>query len=505
MPTSILRTATALVCLLAISPALADEKPEPTMPTTTSSGSVGSLFRGIFGGDSRPYIDKLSPNWTQPVRGEANQALSLALERSKGFGLVPPGSLGDYVNDVLRRLAERGLQRPVDMRAFVTAGSGLNALSAPDGGIFLSYGLLQNFESEDELAAVLAHEMAHVVYAHHDTDWFVKSQYQILAVTSLAREAGQQLLKNTPQGTAPKIEKWLGLGVIALQVSEAVLNPAWTREQEDEADRLGMDILIRAGYNPEALVSVLQKMGAWEAHLDSSRTMDRPEPPTTPSADTGGLLGMVAGQMQLALGDALHELGKTHYPAEQRIESVLGYLDRAHPNVDFPEAAALPWHGSPRHPIAALLANYAAANEARKALEARDLKQAIKLATTSVSDPTRNDVMPRMTFMDIRGAQGDQKAARSNIELARASPEPAWVVYEALLKDAYARRRWNDAEALISEAEGRLGPTPLLIPERIRVYKRTGREQEATQLAVDCAVAHKAIVNDCAEASNGAL
>jgi len=500
-----LAAATVAGLLLVTSAVNAQEKPEPEMPAATSSGSLGNVFGGVFGRDDKPYIDKLGAGWSQPVRGGPYQARSLALERSKGFGLIPPGALGDYVNQVLRRLAEQGLQRPVNMRAFVTTNTGIGAVSAPDGGIFLSYGLLQNFESEDELAAVLAHEMSHVVYAHHDTDWFVTSQYQVLAVTSLAREAGQQLLKNTPRGAAPKIEKWLGLGVIALQVSEAVLNPAWTREQEDDADRLGMDILIRAGYNPEALVSVLQKMGAWEAHLDGKRVAGRPEPPTTPSAETGGLLGMVAGQMQLALGDALHELGKTHYPAEQRIDAVLGYLERTHPDVGFPEVATLPWRQSPAHPIARVLDNYAAAVEARKALDERDLKQAVRLANASVAGPTSTDVMPRMTFMEIRGAQGDQKAAKANIDLARASPEPAWIVYEALLKDAYSRGRWKDAEAVIQEAETRLGPTPLLIPERIRVYKRTGREQEATQLAVDCAVSHKALVNDCAEASKGKL
>lgn len=496
----------AALCVFAV-PCIgtADEKPDPTVPTAAASGSLGNVFGGIFRGSGRPYIERIAADWNQPVRGQPHQSMSLALERSKGFGLIPDAELGNYVNGVLRRLAERGLQRPVNMRAFVTASSGLDALAAPDGGIFLSYGLIRNFESEDELAAVLAHEMAHIVYAHHDTDWFVKSQYQVLAVTSLAREAGQDLLKNTPAGAAPGIEKWLQLSAIALRVSEAVLNPAWTREQEDEADRLGMDILIRAGYNPEALVSVLQKMGAWEAHIEDKRVADRPEPPSTPTAESGGLLGLVASQIGLGLGDALHELGKTHYAADQRIDSVLGYLERTHPNVDFPDVAPLPWIQSPSHPVAQVLANYAAAVEARKALDRRDFKEAVKLAGSSVSGPTHTDVMPRMTFMEIRGAQGDQRAAKTNIDLARTSPEPAWMVFEALLKDAYARRRWTDAEDIVAEVESRLGPTPLLIPERIRIYRHTGREQEATQMAIDCAVTHKALVNDCAQASKGAI
>ncbi len=120
----------------------------------------------------------------------------------------------------------------------------LNAWAMPGGKMVVYSGLIDKLRlSDDELAAIMGHEIAHSLREH-------------------ARErVSQQMASGLALGVAGAV---LGLGDMGQSLANAVAQVTFTlphsRAQETEADRLGVELAARAGYDPHAAVSVWQKM-----------------------------------------------------------------------------------------------------------------------------------------------------------------------------------------------------------------------------------------------------
>lgn len=116
-----------------------------------------------------------------------------------------------------------------------------NAFALPGGRIGVNSGMLQVAETDDQLAAVLGHEVAHVVARH------VSEQ--------LSRSAAIQ----TALGAAGMTEGAVGAVV---QLATGVGQLSFSREAEAEADRIGLEFMARAGYDPRGAVQLWQNMEA---------------------------------------------------------------------------------------------------------------------------------------------------------------------------------------------------------------------------------------------------
>jgi predicted Zn-dependent protease len=121
-----------------------------------------------------------------------------------------------------------------------------NAFTPGAGTILINEGLLQFADNEAQVAAVMAHEMAHVLMRHP------QRQKQI----RLASKAGSHFMDDyTPTSLADNLGRILRLG------GNATLN-GMIRQHEMMADSIGVDILVKAGYDPNELVTILQKLRA---------------------------------------------------------------------------------------------------------------------------------------------------------------------------------------------------------------------------------------------------
>ncbi len=123
----------------------------------------------------------------------------------------------------------------------VVKDDGVNAFSLPGGYVFVNEGLVKKAASDDELAAVLAHEVGHVAARHS-----IK-RYETGIGASIAQIAGVVASRRSPDSR--------GIGV-ALQA--ALL--AYARQDELDADRLGVKYMRAAGYDPKAMLSFLEKL-----------------------------------------------------------------------------------------------------------------------------------------------------------------------------------------------------------------------------------------------------
>ncbi len=147
----------------------------------------------------------------------------------------------------------------------------VNAFAAPGGLIFVSRGLIKCCKTEDALAAVLAHEIGHVQLEHGIKS--IKRSRLTGAVTTLLMETGKSF---TGAELAQLTEAFEGS---INDITQTMMNSGYSRTSEYEADKVAVKILQRAGYNPSALIDMLEEM---KKHLkpdghDFAKTHPSPE------------------------------------------------------------------------------------------------------------------------------------------------------------------------------------------------------------------------------------
>jgi Zn-dependent protease with chaperone function len=157
--------------------------------TVTQAFAIGAIL--AWAAPANAFLDKLFGDEQKPVKQtekfkpadpEKYRALTslrekgLALARSTEFGILPPSALTEYVNDVLKKIVRASPVPDIDVHAVVTPQQGMQAQATVHGIIYVAWEMLKTMNTEDELAAILGHELAHILYQHHDTDWFAKTQ-----------------------------------------------------------------------------------------------------------------------------------------------------------------------------------------------------------------------------------------------------------------------------------------------------------------------------------------
>jgi len=168
--------------------------------------------------------------------------------------LVDDPELQGYVNRVGRWIASQGERPDLPWRFGVIETRGINAFAAPGGYILITRGLYEILENESHLAAVLGHEIAHVIKRHHIT--VLQKQGLVQGFAS----AGQAALGS--RGGA--------LGQAASQAVSEMFVKGLDKSAEYEADHLGVVLAVRAGYSPLGLVEVMRKLQARAADASLS-------------------------------------------------------------------------------------------------------------------------------------------------------------------------------------------------------------------------------------------
>lgn len=153
-----------------------------------------------------------------------------------------------YINHLAKRLA-RSSQLPVPY-FFIVKSNEINAFAGPGGYIGMNSQLILATENESELAAVMAHEMAHVRLHHLYRMLEHQKQMRIPMLASV--------LASFALGVVNPI---LGSGALMASLSGiAQDNINFTRSNEKEADRIGINMLIKSGLDPRAMASFFKKM-----------------------------------------------------------------------------------------------------------------------------------------------------------------------------------------------------------------------------------------------------
>jgi predicted Zn-dependent protease len=154
----------------------------------------------------------------------------------------------------------------------------VNALAAPGGFIFITKGLLDKCRNEEMLGCVLAHEVGHVEAKHGLKS--IKKSRLIDAFKIMGQEAARKYGSRELAELTAVFENVLG------DIAESLIERGYDRKYEYEADKLGVEIALRTGYDPQGMTSFLQTLadqgegtgkGWFQTHPSASDRIERLE------------------------------------------------------------------------------------------------------------------------------------------------------------------------------------------------------------------------------------
>ncbi|HWQ39207.1 MAG TPA: M48 family metalloprotease [Burkholderiales bacterium] len=188
-------------------------------------------------------LPAIAPFGKVPVEDEIKIGQQIAGSLLGAAPLVEDAALQRYVNRVGRWLTLHGERPDLPWTFGVIDSTDVNAFAAPGGYIFVTKGLYALLRDEAELAGVLAHEIAHVTQKHH-----LKVMQQSQLISAGSQLLGKKLAKDE------RARALIGSGA-------EIMARGLDKSAEFEADRMGVVLATRAGYDSFGLPAVLQEIG----------------------------------------------------------------------------------------------------------------------------------------------------------------------------------------------------------------------------------------------------
>lgn len=429
------------------------------------------------------------------------------------WSIIPAPELKAYLDGIIDKLLatidQPGYVRP-DIETFAISTRYFEAWATPYQDIFLSLGTLKSIETEDEIAFVLGHEIGHVILNHFNADSFneardsavqLAAELSILAVTLANSGVG----KNAAIAAASYMA--------FRELTGTLCDPHGNRNQEDEADLIAMDLMVRAGYSPASSLTVLERLAAIELEkerLRQQRLSSFAEMFSTVigdparASDTQALAdrATAVGVQQLTtwVSNARDRMRSSHRMVTERQESVRAYYMReyrgqktaAPPAVDsFQERV---WSGQTKE----ILDHHFIASEADAALQAGNLAQAEQLGLIGISQPTVESPYPRYVMYQVHKAQGS-RLALANLQFVEESPYSPPMVIQAVAEEYLAASRPDETLRVLDSATRRFGTRQPFLPSYVGAFLRTGDQSGLTSAVTECKAVGGAIARRCDE------
>ncbi|WP_243545354.1 M48 family metallopeptidase [Pseudodesulfovibrio tunisiensis] len=199
----------------------------------------GAFAQGIFGPSKLTIRDenRLGKDFDSVIRSQ--------------MGIVEDPVITDYVRGVVDRIVRAKAPMPFTIRSAVVAHPAMNAFAIPGGYIYIFTGLIQNVENESQLAAVIAHELGHVSQRH-----MAKRVEQASTVSKIALVGS---LAGLLLGMSGSGESGSALMMGSMGAAQAAMLK-YSQDDENEADHVGLNALVKAGYNPEGMPRTFEIM-----------------------------------------------------------------------------------------------------------------------------------------------------------------------------------------------------------------------------------------------------
>ncbi|MDD5116044.1 MAG: M48 family metallopeptidase [Candidatus Omnitrophica bacterium] len=195
------------------------------------SGGCTTIYNPATGRKESFFID---------TKSEVALGNDMAKEISRETKLVSDPGMQKRLEEIGSRVAAVSDRKDVNYRFSIVDEKEFNAFAIPGGGVYVNRGLLEA-ANDDELAAVVGHEVGHIAARH--------------SVKRLQAVLGYQLLSSIALGVSGK-----GKVIQAVDVVFSVVSLGYSRKDEYLADRLGVRYARAAGFDPHGMVTFFQKL-----------------------------------------------------------------------------------------------------------------------------------------------------------------------------------------------------------------------------------------------------
>ena len=357
-------------------------------------------------------------------------------EQSRGLGLVSIPPFERYANEILAKLKEASGVKNIPGNVYLKAENAWSAKSTASGNIYIPIGILGDINSEDVFAALLSHELSHVIQNDADADLMVKVSKKSVYVASFVNNLSE---KNNADSDAYLVS----LGAFA--ASELFLSPSWSREQEYRADAMGLDILICAGYSPNAMADLLEIVEVLDERnrleLEKRRQLvreanERVRDDAIRALDYNSIFKSSIADAVNYAGGMLKDLMVLHGSGKERIDKLQEYKKQHYRRVPRKKYQIDSWHAAlnteqMRHVVEGLEKSFLAFDYLIKA----ELAEAEKTIKSGVNDSTKKQSYVRTVFAEIRKTQGNWSYALKNHEIALSGKYPPFASYKQVISE----------------------------------------------------------------------
>ncbi|MCC2956427.1 M48 family metalloprotease [Massilia sp. IC2-477] len=319
----------------------------------TAEPAAGNFFTRLFASNDKPVLAKLTGQPFKPSSQAIGADRDLLNQRASGYGLIASDSLEAYANGVLEKLKAQAGIPGLPGKVYLSATDDLAAVTTADGNIYIGYRWFENLNAasfkygqEDTLAALLAHELAHIALGHHNSDflanagkWLQRYYAQGMAI----KTALDQKLQGTialPERATNNLRKMQYM----VEIMDGMLHPAWKRGQEEEADAVAVDLTRAAGYSYQEGVKRFLELNSSAELVQKERddarlkTMRDDVESSLKEGKIDAAINGIAGQ----LGEQLQGmLTATHPDPAARLAKVSSYVAKHYP-ADWYEDAQAP-------------------------------------------------------------------------------------------------------------------------------------------------------------------
>ena len=162
-----------------------------------------------------------------------------------------------YLDQMVQRIVTNAEPDAFTYRVRLVEDPGYNAFTPGGGSVYVTTGLLRTLSNEAQVAFVLAHEIAHVKLGH------VTAAARAQTVGGVAATVAQRSAAPAATGLPPQIGDLVVANALAAGVS------GYGRSQEDEADRMGLRLMVAAGYDPREAPKVFETFGSLNPDPDA--------------------------------------------------------------------------------------------------------------------------------------------------------------------------------------------------------------------------------------------
>ncbi|WP_067587138.1 M48 family metalloprotease [Endozoicomonas ascidiicola] len=470
----------------------------------TGCASVQNSVKQLAGAESVRYLD--SVKGTHTARNNAtplNPELSVKQWLYQDKAIVRLPTLESALNKRLERLLTQIPEYTLKPRVYISTQPNFEAHTLPDGGIFIPIGALYQVEYEEEIDALLAHELAHLLLGHQASD--------------TVQQVSKNLLGKAGAGDGKFFES-----IGASQLIDNIAFNLWNEQEESEADQLGAELLISAGIDYSAMSMVVKKIAAYKEIIPNKHTEKENKPSeskrqfSTKDLNEAPKDSLIVDDSKYTLTEITRisnswisagakTLGiQSHGFSEERITAI-----EEHIQSNFPALSMAPAFTDAKYKqVAEVETLFDFGSKFTTLVKNGDFNQANQIGKKAISGRLSDSAYTRFYLYQLRIRQGNANAAEYNLNKAWKSPDKPMYVYQYLLKQFDDNKDKDTVLALVNTIVKEFDNPTSFLPDRIHyLSKYKGASENAINLlSYKCVgLMETTEVERCAKAADGKL